>query len=151
MTLGNSSSTSGPSQTGSKGKQRQTKPSKGADNADADDESDVNSEVDEQEAALTNKGKGRAKGVKAFEQRELVARAFAGDNVVRVCDDLFYLLQICSPQLQEFEEAKQREIQEDAPKEVDTTLPGWVCATALSSSPIPAYMITLGFLGWFRH
>ena len=46
----------------------------------------------------------------AFEQRELVARAFAGDNVV-----------------QDFAELKRREMKEDAPKEVDTTLPGWVC------------------------
>lgn len=34
---------------------------------------------------------------------------------------------------QDFEEAKRREIAMDAPKEVDTTLPGWVCHTFLSS------------------
>lgn len=50
-----------------------------------DDDSDANSEVEAQEQALNLKGKGRAKDIKAFEQRDLVARAFAGDNVVRVC------------------------------------------------------------------
>ncbi|KAJ3861098.1 Utp14-domain-containing protein [Lentinula novae-zelandiae] len=65
------------------------------------------SEVEEQEKMLRMKGK-KAKATKAFEQRELVARAFAGDNVVK-----------------EFEEAKRREIAMDAPTEVDTTLPGW--------------------------
>lgn len=47
-------------------------------------DSDANSEVDEQEMLLNLKGKGKAKGVRAFEQRDLVALAFAGDNVVRV-------------------------------------------------------------------
>jgi U3 small nucleolar RNA-associated protein 14 len=47
-------------------------------------ESDSNSEVGAQEAALTLKGKGKANGIKAFEQRDLVAAAFAGDNVIRV-------------------------------------------------------------------
>ncbi|OCH95718.1 Utp14-domain-containing protein [Obba rivulosa] len=77
---------------------------------DDDDESDVNSEVEEQEKALNRKGKGKGKanGVTAFQQRDLVALAFAGDNVVR-----------------EFAEEKRREMQEDAPREVDTTLPGW--------------------------
>ncbi|QRV83595.1 U3 small nucleolar RNA-associated protein 14 [Ceratobasidium sp. AG-Ba] len=44
----------------------------------------------------------------AFKQRELVAMAFAGDNVI-----------------EDFAVEKQRVIEEDAPKEVDTTLPGW--------------------------
>ncbi|KAI1790907.1 Utp14-domain-containing protein [Ganoderma leucocontextum] len=75
-----------------------------------DSDSDGNSELEEQEraAALKGKGKGKANGVKAFEQRDLVALAFAGDNVV-----------------QDFAEAKRREMAQDAPKEVDTTLPGW--------------------------
>ncbi|KAJ3500660.1 hypothetical protein NLJ89_g9696 [Agrocybe chaxingu] len=77
-------------------------------NDDDDDGSDANSEVDAQEKALNLKGKGKANGLKAFEQRDLVALAFAGDNVV-----------------QSFEEAKRREIASDAPKEVDTTIPGW--------------------------
>lgn len=50
----------------------------------SDDESDSNSEVGAQEIALTLKGKGKASGIKAFEQRDLVAAAFAGDNVVQV-------------------------------------------------------------------
>ncbi|KAJ7741584.1 Utp14-domain-containing protein [Mycena maculata] len=74
-----------------------------------DDDTDANSEVDAQEQALLKKkGKGGKADVKAFEQRDLVARAFAGDNVVR-----------------DFEDAKRREIASDAPREVDTTLPGW--------------------------
>lgn len=36
------------------------------------------------------------------------------------------LLKSLANALQEFEEAKRREMQEDAPKEVDTTLAGWV-------------------------
>ncbi|ESK95123.1 small nucleolar ribonucleoprotein complex subunit utp14 [Moniliophthora roreri MCA 2997] len=85
-----------------KGKQKQVQ-----DDYVGADVSDADSEVDVQEAALLQKGK-KGKGVKAFEQRELVARAFAGDNVVK-----------------DFEEAKRREMAMDAPKEVDTTLPGW--------------------------
>ncbi|KII93102.1 hypothetical protein PLICRDRAFT_87528 [Plicaturopsis crispa FD-325 SS-3] len=74
----------------------------------ADDDDDENSELEEQENTLDRKGKGKAKGIRAFEQRDLVARAFAGDNVV-----------------QSFQEAKRQEIEADAPREVDTTLPGW--------------------------
>ncbi|KAG2144709.1 Utp14 protein-domain-containing protein [Suillus bovinus] len=75
---------------------------------DADD-SDGHSEVDEQERNLERKRqRGKSKGVTAFKQRELVSLAFAGDNVV-----------------QAFEDLKQAEIEADAPREVDTTLPGW--------------------------
>lgn len=49
-----------------------------------DSDSDSNSEIDAQENALARKGKGKANAVKAFEQRDLVALAFAGDNVVQV-------------------------------------------------------------------
>ncbi|KAJ6582029.1 Utp14 protein-domain-containing protein [Mycena capillaripes] len=90
-------------------KQKAPKPKNVA--ADDDDEDDdANSEVDAQEQALQLKKKGKAgkAEVKAFEQRDLVALAFAGDNVVR-----------------DFEDAKRREIASDAPREVDTTLPGW--------------------------
>ncbi|KZT27611.1 Utp14-domain-containing protein [Neolentinus lepideus HHB14362 ss-1] len=72
-------------------------------------DSDANSEVEEQEKAIERKATGtKGKQVKAFEQRDLVALAFAGDNVV-----------------QEFDAAKRKEIEEDAPHEIDTTLPGW--------------------------
>ena len=47
---------------------------------DDEDNSEANSELEEQEQALTNG--------KASRQRELVARAFANDNVVKVCQDL---------------------------------------------------------------
>ncbi|KAG7442817.1 Utp14-domain-containing protein [Guyanagaster necrorhizus] len=73
---------------------------------DGDDDSDGNSEVETQEKMLETKNK-KGKNV-VFEQRDLVKMAFAGDNVVK-----------------EFEELKRREIEADAPKEVDTTLPGW--------------------------
>lgn len=48
------------------------------------DDSDANSEVDVQEAILKAKAGANTKGLKAFQQRDLVARAFAGDNVVHV-------------------------------------------------------------------
>lgn len=48
---------------------------------DSDDEGD-----DGQDGAVTNKNSG-----KAFKQRDLVALAFAGDNVVEVCRPAFIL------------------------------------------------------------
>ncbi|KAM0752317.1 small-subunit processome [Meredithblackwellia eburnea MCA 4105] len=48
------------------------------------------------------------RGPTAFKQRDLVAKAFAGDDVVA-----------------EFEAEKRREIERDAPREEDNTLPGW--------------------------
>ena len=63
---------------------------------------DVGSD-DEEESLLPRQRVG-------FKQRDLVAEAFAGDNVV-----------------QEFAEEKKRIIDEDAPKVEDTSLPGWVC------------------------
>ncbi|GAA5851356.1 hypothetical protein JCM3766R1_007011 [Sporobolomyces carnicolor] len=67
--------------------------------AEADD-SDVQSddEIDAQ----------RGKGPTAFKQRELVKEAFANDDVVA-----------------DFAEEKRREIERDAPREEDNTLPGW--------------------------
>lgn len=50
-----------------------------------DSESEADSEIEQQEQLLDRKGKGRANGIKAFQQRDLVALAFAGDNVVQVC------------------------------------------------------------------
>lgn len=50
---------------------------------DDEDNSEVDSEVEAQEKALVGV-KGKASGLKSFEQRELVALAFAGDNVVQV-------------------------------------------------------------------
>ncbi|KAF5390809.1 hypothetical protein D9757_004426 [Collybiopsis confluens] len=87
-----------------KGKGKIPAPS-GSDSNDSD--SNGESEMEAQENMVQTKGK-QSKTVKAFEQRELVARAFAGDDVIR-----------------DFEEAKKREIAMDAPTEVDTTLPGW--------------------------
>ena len=104
--------------------------------ADSDPDSGANSEVEEQERRLTEKkkrGKGKTKdqgGVKPFAQRDLVSLAFAGDKVVQVrfppkcCIETGALYTFI--RTQDFQEAKQREILEDAPKEVNTTLPGWV-------------------------
>ncbi|KAG6919847.1 hypothetical protein DXG01_015552 [Tephrocybe rancida] len=75
---------------------------------EAGDGDDTDSEIEAQEQILDFKGKGKAKLPQAFKQRDLVALAFAGDNVVH-----------------EFQEAKKREIAADAPREVDTTIPGW--------------------------
>jgi U3 small nucleolar RNA-associated protein 14 len=47
--------------------------------------SDSDSEVEEQEDRLKGKGKPRGGTKHVFKQRELVARAFAGDNVTQVC------------------------------------------------------------------
>lgn len=86
-----------------KDKKKKARATKG--NFDAgNDESDSDGEKEAQEEALLSGSKGR----RAFEQKDLVARAFAGDNVVG-----------------EFEELKRREIEADAPREEDTTLPGW--------------------------
>ncbi|KIK94507.1 hypothetical protein PAXRUDRAFT_443045 [Paxillus rubicundulus Ve08.2h10] len=73
------------------------------------DDDEVHSELEEQERAAGAKIQADAgKGVQAFRQRDLVALAFAGDNVV-----------------QAFEESKFQEMEADAPRQVDTTLPGW--------------------------
>jgi U3 small nucleolar RNA-associated protein 14 len=46
--------------------------------------SDGDTEVEEQEDRLKGKGKPRGGTKHVFKQRELVARAFAGDNVIQV-------------------------------------------------------------------
>lgn len=51
---------------------------------ESDSPSDANSEVEEQETIMNSKGKGKERAMKAFGQRDLVALAFAGDNVVKV-------------------------------------------------------------------
>lgn len=51
---------------------------------EGDDGSDVPSEVAEQERAVEGKNEKVGKGVRAFQQQDLVALAFAGDNVVQV-------------------------------------------------------------------
>jgi len=56
--------------------------------AGGDSDSDADSEVDAQETAiLKTKVNANPKGLKAIQQRDLVALAFAGDNVVQVCGD----------------------------------------------------------------
>jgi U3 small nucleolar RNA-associated protein 14 len=51
----------------------------------AEDSSDGGDEVEEQEEMLKRKGKNPGRTHHAFQQRELVTRAFSGDNVVEVC------------------------------------------------------------------
>lgn len=82
-----------------------------------DPDSDINSEVEEQESLLRSKGKGNST---SFQQRDLVALAFAGDSVTK-----------------EFEEVKKREIAADAPKEVDVTIPGWGSWGGVGTKPRP--------------
>ena len=76
-----------------------------------DSDSDSNSELELQERTLSIKNKKQVSAI-VFQQRELVARAFAGDDVVK-----------------EFEEEKQREEEEDKPKVIDLTIPGWVSSS----------------------
>jgi U3 small nucleolar RNA-associated protein 14 len=52
-----------------------------------EDGSDVDSEIESQEMALL-KGKKGSNGLKVFAQKDLVALAFAGDNVVQVNNGL---------------------------------------------------------------
>ncbi|SGY23457.1 BQ5605_C019g08940 [Microbotryum silenes-dioicae] len=84
------------------------------------DSSDEEGDVDAQ----------RGKGKTAIQQRELVAKAFAGDDVVA-----------------DFEEEKRREIERDAPKEIDNTLPGWVSYSSelLMSDPRSSADLLLPF------
>ncbi|KAK9375231.1 small-subunit processome [Lipomyces chichibuensis] len=63
--------------------------------------------VEDSHVMMVHKGGRRAKPAE-FQQRELVKRAFAGDDVVR-----------------EFNEEKQRTVEDEGDKEVDVTLPGW--------------------------
>jgi U3 small nucleolar RNA-associated protein 14 len=87
----------------------------------ADDDDDQGSEVEFQEQTMQHKGK---KG--AFQQRDLVAAAFADDNVVQVSSSRRPSRSSYSRAWQDFAQAKQREIQEDAPREIDMSLAGWV-------------------------
>lgn len=70
--------------------------------ADSDDESDEGGNF------LEVGGGGGRKQKQALSQRDLIAEAFAGDDVAA-----------------EFASEKARQIEADAPREVDTTLPGW--------------------------
>lgn len=109
LTIPNPPTTSSPSKKRGKATQKpkqRNRSSTGAEVRPDDADSDVHSEIEEQERA--DRQAVNAKGVQAFQQRELVALAFAGDNVVEA-----------------FEEAKRQEIEADAPREIDTTLPGW--------------------------
>jgi len=65
-----------------KGKEEQKRSTSNSDGPVDDSDSDANSEMEEQEK-LETQGVN-AKRIKAFQQRDLVALAFAGDNVVEV-------------------------------------------------------------------
>ena len=76
-------------------------------NGHAKDDDGADSNSDNDSDALPESVK-KSQGPSAFKQRDLVAQAFAGDNVVT-----------------DFEEMKRAEIAADAPREEDLTLPGW--------------------------
>ncbi|KAA1105007.1 hypothetical protein PGTUg99_004958 [Puccinia graminis f. sp. tritici] len=63
---------------------------------------------DAAEDAIIRQGQTDSQGRSAFQQRELVKQAFADDGVVA-----------------QFVEEKRKQIEKEAPKEVDVTLPGW--------------------------
>lgn len=69
--------------------------------------SDSDSEADDEEL-IELQAPGRRANKHAFSQRDLIAEAFAGDDVAA-----------------DFAAEKARIASEDAPKEVDNTLPGW--------------------------
>ncbi|KAK9238804.1 small-subunit processome [Lipomyces kononenkoae] len=73
---------------------------------DDDGEADSTNVADSQVLMVYNGGR-RARPTE-IQQRELVKRAFAGDDVVR-----------------DFQEEKKRTVEGEADKEVDVTLPGW--------------------------
>ncbi|PWN92861.1 small-subunit processome [Acaromyces ingoldii] len=77
--------------------------------AGSDDEVSTDSEREEEQPVLvTQQRRQGGRGSKAIQQRDLVAEAFAGDDVAA-----------------HFAAEKRAAIEADAPKEVDETLPGW--------------------------
>lgn len=91
---------------------------------DNDEAGSSDEELDEEEIDA-QRGKGRA----AFKQRELVKEAFANDDVVAVRPVSLpprRPLPTRSRPPQDFAEEKRKEIERDAPREEDNTLPGWV-------------------------
>lgn len=110
----------------------ESKDKSGADNhVDAAyEDSDEDSEVAFQEDHLLPNGK---ENPKAFKQKDLVAMAFAGDNVVEVLRrSLLNKNRIADQSLQDFDKLKKREVEGDAPHDEDNTLPGWVCSISTS-------------------
>ncbi|GAA5916095.1 hypothetical protein JCM6882_003934 [Rhodosporidiobolus microsporus] len=79
------------------------RPAEGMEHARENDEDESDGEMDDEEIDAQ-----RGKGPAAFRQRALVKEAFANDDVVA-----------------DFAEAKRKEIERDAPREEDNTLPGW--------------------------
>ncbi|KAI0307649.1 small-subunit processome [Multifurca ochricompacta] len=92
--------------------------------ASGDCSSDGIAEVEEPVERFKRKVKASSRPYNESEQRELVSMAFAGDNVV-----------------EEFEEAKRREIEEDAPRELDTSLPGRVGRSRNPRTPARPHLI----------
>ncbi|KAK9448205.1 small-subunit processome [Limtongia smithiae] len=73
------------------------------------DDSEQADETDDAQVTMTYQfNKRNAKHAVTFQQRDLVKRAFSGDDVVR-----------------EFDEEKKRVIEDEGDKEIDVTLPGW--------------------------
>lgn len=91
------------------------------------------------------------RSTKVFKQRDLVALAFAGDNVVEVGDTCIVIISLrCLTRApsQEFTSSKQKEVEAAAPKEIDTTLPGWVRTQRDCFDFV--FTCLIGCLGWKR-
>lgn len=116
----------------------------------ADDDSDANSEVEAQEKMLNVKGKASKKTLMAFEQRDLVALAFAGDNVVHVG---FWFLGVKSSLYFDYRNLKKqsgvRSLQMHPVRSIPPFLDGYVVFIWTLEHHIVNHI--LGFLGWDRH
>jgi U3 small nucleolar RNA-associated protein 14 len=84
----------------------------------------VDEEEEEEDGMLPN-------GLKGFKQRDLVAEAFAGDDVVQVSPS--FRVTERKADFQDFAAEKARQTEADAPTTKNTALPGWVCLFPLSS------------------
>ena len=116
------------------------------------DESDANSEIEEQEKALNRKGKSKSRGVKAFEQRDLVARAFAGDNVVQVWFALAFTLFILT-----FSSRRSKMLSDERQQRmllvlsIPRFLVGYVLLRKSLSVMYQSPFLPIGFVGRIRH
>ena len=106
------------------------------------DDERVDIAIDGPVSALAERGQGQGKkrkvddedegeegmlpnGLKGFKQRDLVAEAFAGDDVVQVSPAHFESRDR-KADFQDFAAEKARQTEADAPTTKNTALPGWV-------------------------
>jgi U3 small nucleolar RNA-associated protein 14 len=116
-----------------KGKEKAGKEKLGSNGVNEDGEGE--SEQGEDELMPVN-----SQGVRAFTQRDLVAEAFAGDSVVEVSSlpsmTMALGLSAALTLRQDFAKEKARQVEADAPKVEDTSLPGWVSPASWLPSPL---------------